>query len=357
MAQQASTEAWYVQFPMSVFNRLPELSGAEIKVFIYIQRHTKNYGVTSRILSVDEIANGRMRKDGSRMDAGTGLSERAIRNAISRLEEKGLLMVTNERGGYRAFSLLPTESQPQGRQKVSMVGSSDRQKVSLPASDDRQKVPDPAVKSAGGARQKVPEGVAENTADSLVENAQEEEPPAPRDTLQDTFTDTSLDAFASLSPVELASDIHTLTGLIDQHVAELRALQEKLPRLIGTEHRLAKERVGSIKSRIPLWQQERARKQVLLDELNALMPTVPTPETLEEPPSTAEFIKISEQQEQERKRRQELAEVLPRWRNGLKFCQRTGYRSWEGHSMLEIIETIRAWEQELHALRAAARVE
>src|SRR4051812_35219803 len=54
---------------------------AELKVVEYILRHTwgfQEYGIKKHI-TVDEFVSGRRLSDGSRMDKGTGLSERAVR--------------------------------------------------------------------------------------------------------------------------------------------------------------------------------------------------------------------------------------------------------------------------------------
>src|SRR5260370_40165814 len=66
---------------------------AELKVVEYILRHTwgyQEYGVRKHI-TIDEFVQGRRRQDGSRMDAGTGLSERAVRYGLQRALEDGLI--------------------------------------------------------------------------------------------------------------------------------------------------------------------------------------------------------------------------------------------------------------------------
>jgi DNA-binding PadR family transcriptional regulator len=66
---------------------------AELKVVEYILRHTwgyQEYGVKKHI-TIDEFVNGRRRQDGSRMDKGTGLSERAVYDGLRKAVESGLI--------------------------------------------------------------------------------------------------------------------------------------------------------------------------------------------------------------------------------------------------------------------------
>lgn len=66
---------------------------AELKVVQYILRHTwgyQEYGIKKHI-TIDEFIRGRKRKDGSRMDSGTGLSEMSVRNGITKALEHGFI--------------------------------------------------------------------------------------------------------------------------------------------------------------------------------------------------------------------------------------------------------------------------
>lgn len=350
------SENWYVQFPMVAFNQLPELSGAEIKLLIYIQRHTKNYNVTSRILSIDEIANGRLRKDGSRHDSGTGLSERAIRNAIKSLEEKGLLMVTEDRGGYRAFSLLPAEPQPQGRQKVSMADSLDRQKVSLPASDDRQKVPDLPAQKDRGERQKVPVRAAENAAGSLDEAASGEASPAPIDTLLDTLQDTLIDT-RRLSMQELEAEIAGISRVLNPLLAQAKQLQQEASSGGESTARKARVQLREIGSDIERLQNELAEKQLLCDDLYAILEAEePAGETLEELAPEAGIPQASEQQEADRQRLRAIKDELIYWREGLRMCLGANtFGKWRGHTRDEIEQKIRGLTTQKNALLARVK--
>lgn len=66
---------------------------AEIKVIEYILRHTwgyQEYGLKKHI-TIDEFVRGRKRQDGSRLDQGTGLSERAVRYGLEKALEDGVI--------------------------------------------------------------------------------------------------------------------------------------------------------------------------------------------------------------------------------------------------------------------------
>lgn len=66
---------------------------AELKVVQYILRHTwgfQEYGIKRR-LTIDEFMHGRFKKDGTRMDSGTGLSEQSVRNGLAKALEHGFI--------------------------------------------------------------------------------------------------------------------------------------------------------------------------------------------------------------------------------------------------------------------------
>lgn len=66
---------------------------AELKVVEYILRHTwgyQEYDIKKHI-TIDEFVKGRRRSDGSRIDKGTGLSERAVYYGLQKAVEHGLI--------------------------------------------------------------------------------------------------------------------------------------------------------------------------------------------------------------------------------------------------------------------------
>lgn len=67
---------------------------AELKVVEYVLRHTwgyQEYGTAKRI-STNEFMHGRRKKDGSRIDRGTGLSNRSVIDGLRQAVEHGYLI-------------------------------------------------------------------------------------------------------------------------------------------------------------------------------------------------------------------------------------------------------------------------
>ena len=66
----------------------------EMKVILYILRHTWGYKDTEKKITLDEFEHGRKRKDGTRLDGGTGLSRTTIADGLSRAEKHGFIEIT-----------------------------------------------------------------------------------------------------------------------------------------------------------------------------------------------------------------------------------------------------------------------
>lgn len=68
---------------------------AELKVILYILRHTWGYQEfeTHKRITTEEFSHGRKRSDGTRIDDGTGMSEPAIRDGLNRAVEHGFITV------------------------------------------------------------------------------------------------------------------------------------------------------------------------------------------------------------------------------------------------------------------------
>jgi hypothetical protein len=67
---------------------------AELKVILYAMRHTWGYQEYGewKFISIDEFANGRKRKDGTRMDSGTGLGTTAVKSGLRCASKHGYLI-------------------------------------------------------------------------------------------------------------------------------------------------------------------------------------------------------------------------------------------------------------------------
>src|SRR5664279_5667776 len=83
----------YTQVPDQLFdNLMADLSGAELKVLLYIMRRTFGFKKGSDRISKSQLENGIQKKNGDTLDHGTGLSRRAIRLAIDSLVERRVLL-------------------------------------------------------------------------------------------------------------------------------------------------------------------------------------------------------------------------------------------------------------------------
>lgn len=68
---------------------------AELKIVLYVLRHTwgfQEYGGEGKRITLDEFSNGRKRRDGSRLDSGTGLTRNATRAGIRAAIADGFLI-------------------------------------------------------------------------------------------------------------------------------------------------------------------------------------------------------------------------------------------------------------------------
>lgn len=74
-----------------LLSKIPTL--AELKILLYVYRHTYGFGEQERRISLDEFRHGRKKIGGDRMDDGTGLSENAVRQGIAAAVDHDLLVV------------------------------------------------------------------------------------------------------------------------------------------------------------------------------------------------------------------------------------------------------------------------
>ena len=70
------------------------LTGAELKVVLYICRRTFGFKKHSDAISLNQVASGITTKSGKVLDGGTGLSKRHVQRALKTLEEKKIIKVS-----------------------------------------------------------------------------------------------------------------------------------------------------------------------------------------------------------------------------------------------------------------------
>ncbi len=84
---------YYTQVPDELFDiLLPSLGEAELKVLLYICRRTFGFKKGSDRISKSQLENGITKKDGTKLDRGTGLSRRSIRLGVAGLLKKNILI-------------------------------------------------------------------------------------------------------------------------------------------------------------------------------------------------------------------------------------------------------------------------
>jgi DNA-binding MarR family transcriptional regulator len=85
----------------------PELNPTQLRVMLYIYRHTIGYGKTTDRISYDQFVSGIVTYDGRRIDRGAGVSRRALVDALSYLEKQGLITrCRNEDSAIPAFAIV-----------------------------------------------------------------------------------------------------------------------------------------------------------------------------------------------------------------------------------------------------------
>lgn len=76
---------------------LADLNGAELKTVCYVLRHTIGFEKVSDSISLDQFLHGIQRRDGTRFNAGVGLSKKPLLSALRSLEERQILKVERRR--------------------------------------------------------------------------------------------------------------------------------------------------------------------------------------------------------------------------------------------------------------------
>jgi phage replication O-like protein O len=81
------------QIPDAILDHwMAELSGAEFKVLMYVARRTYGFGKDSDTISLNQIANGVIKRDGTVLDRGTGVSRMSVARALKVLEERRVII-------------------------------------------------------------------------------------------------------------------------------------------------------------------------------------------------------------------------------------------------------------------------
>src|ERR1035437_6358405 len=92
----------YTMVPDELFDELlADLSGAELKVLLYICRRTFGFKKDEDSISLSQLMHGIVMKDGRALDHGTGLSKPTLLAALNSLEESGIIETERQRSETR----------------------------------------------------------------------------------------------------------------------------------------------------------------------------------------------------------------------------------------------------------------
>src|ERR687886_822063 len=83
----------YTPVPDELFDeQLPDLSGAELKVLLYIIRRTFGFKKESDNISLNQLLYGITTTEGTVLDRGTGLTKATLLKTLKSLVEKNLII-------------------------------------------------------------------------------------------------------------------------------------------------------------------------------------------------------------------------------------------------------------------------
>ncbi len=85
--------------PDDVFDLLaPRLKESELRVLLYIVRRTFGFGKSADAISLKQLTDGIIARDGRILDSGTGMSRKAVVSGIKGLSGKGIISVERRHG-------------------------------------------------------------------------------------------------------------------------------------------------------------------------------------------------------------------------------------------------------------------
>ena len=133
----------YTQTPNDLFDELlapGRLTEAELRVLLYIIRRTFGFNKDADAISLSQLSDGIVTRDGRRLDYGAGVQRKAAGRAVAGLEAKGIIVAARhsspERGHETTVYRLRWRDgeSPQGPEdpRVGSVGPQGRVPPALP---------------------------------------------------------------------------------------------------------------------------------------------------------------------------------------------------------------------------------
>ena len=85
----------YTPVPDDFFDVLaPDLTEGELRVLLYIMRHTFGFKKDADRISIKQMVDGIVARDGTRQDRGTGMGRPAVTRSVKALAARGVIIVT-----------------------------------------------------------------------------------------------------------------------------------------------------------------------------------------------------------------------------------------------------------------------
>jgi hypothetical protein len=165
----------FTTVPDELFDDLiPRLSGAEVKVLLYIVRRTFGFKKERDNISISQMLEGIVKKNGERLDLGAGLSKPTLCRALASLAEKKIIIATRQfdyNGGYLAtcYQLNMGGTKPTQEATQEAIATSNE---STGAGEEAVVTDEPATLGKkmrqGGLSQNLPKGMSQNLTKPLV---------------------------------------------------------------------------------------------------------------------------------------------------------------------------------------------
>lgn len=85
------------KLPHDLIDELSNINSvSELKVILYILRHTWGFSDADKKITIDEFSNGRKRADGSRMDGGCGIHRNSVKAGLDAAIEHGYIIMEED---------------------------------------------------------------------------------------------------------------------------------------------------------------------------------------------------------------------------------------------------------------------
>lgn len=127
--------------PDDVFDVLaPRLSEAELRVLLYIVRRTFGFGKNADAISLKQLTQGIVARDGRILDHGTGMSRKAVIKGCEGLAQKGIISIERRK-------------RPDGNNHVNIYKLRFREQIGVVTSGDQGSYPTPPSPVTSGNTQ------------------------------------------------------------------------------------------------------------------------------------------------------------------------------------------------------------